>query len=167
MPIEGVVFEFRELIVGGLGPITEIATGAVNVSEDGIVMTLEVSCPGDRPYCIRGRRLPNGKYSGRHIGAPDDVEVLASWREGDAGQWEGTWRETPSDQRLLRFTFSLPVGRPLGRGNKGPKRLAQTDERKPGSEAAKARSNSPRRGSRKARVIERTGKRRTGGGDGP
>jgi hypothetical protein len=177
MRVDGVVFEFRELIVGGLGPHSETATGEVLLSEDGMVMTLEVSCPGERPYHIRGRRLPNGSYSGRHVGAPDDTQVLASWRKGGGGQWEGTWRETPADEPLLRFAFSLlkteesgdhaslasPGRRPLERGNHGPQRLAHTsEERKPGSEV-KAGLNSPRRGWPEARVTDGIGERRTGG----
>jgi hypothetical protein len=89
-------------------------------------MVLEVECPGDRPYLIRGKDR-GGIYEGFHEGPEGDVPVHATWtRFGDI--CEGTWVEDGYDYRLMfRLTptsqaSAPPAGRPArSKGKKGRK----------------------------------------------
>ncbi len=66
-------------------------------------MVLEVECPGDRPYIIRGK-ADEGFYRGIHQGQPDDAAVAAKWIRLD-DIYIGTWREAGAE---YLFTFRLP-----------------------------------------------------------
>jgi hypothetical protein len=66
-------------------------------------MVLEVECPGDRPYVIRGKAI-DGLYRGIHQGQPGDVPVAAKWIRLD-DIYIGTWREAGIE---FLFTFRLP-----------------------------------------------------------
>jgi hypothetical protein len=110
--IKNVLFEFRKPAnaEATIWTLIEGEVGEVQINEDRTQMALDIPCPDDLPYMIRGRRLPDGHFSGRHVGQPDDEGVLASWREVEDGHWEGQWRETNVDpgEEVLQFTFRLP-----------------------------------------------------------
>jgi hypothetical protein len=106
MIFKDVLFEFYGM-VSRKWVTAESEMGPMTVSEDGTQMTLQVECPGDLPYLIKGRKLPSGKFSGRHVGKPSDVEVLASWGKVAGGRYEGMRREIPADYDVLQFTFRL------------------------------------------------------------
>ena len=66
-------------------------------------MALEVDCPGDRPYSIRG--IPHRDFlRGRHQDQPNDVAVEAKWVCLD-DLYIGIWIE---DRREYLFRFRLP-----------------------------------------------------------
>jgi hypothetical protein len=71
-------------------------------------MVLEVECPGDRPYLIRGK-AHDGYYAGVHEGLPEDVPVSAKWTRLD-DIWIGTWLEDGFD---YLFTFRITPPRQL------------------------------------------------------
>lgn len=66
-------------------------------------MVLEVECPDDRPYLIRGEPR-QGFWAGGHQGLPDDVPIQAKWTRLD-DIFIGTWLEEGID---YVFTFHLP-----------------------------------------------------------
>jgi hypothetical protein len=91
-----VLFEF----VSATKPATA-ARGVVIAR--GAEMVLEVECPGDRPYLIRGADR-GGHFAGVHEGLPGDVPVHARWARLD-DRWVGVWHE---DGWEYLFTFRLP-----------------------------------------------------------
>jgi hypothetical protein len=78
-------------------------------SERGVVivrdgeMVLEVECPGDRPYSIRGT-LSHDFFAGWHEDRTGDVAVVAKWIRLD-NIYIGTWTEAGKD---YLFKFRLP-----------------------------------------------------------
>ena len=72
---EKVLFEF---LSEGDDPISAAGTVIVREGE----MYLEVDCPRDRPYSIRGRAC-HGFWHGHHKGLHDDVPVEAKWAKLD------------------------------------------------------------------------------------
>ena len=87
--------------------------GTVRLCEDCTEMILEVSSGSYFKYLIRGRILPDGRYSGHHVGLPGDRVVMASWRSvPETNQhYQGMWHEPqgrPGEQ-VLQFTFQLPT----------------------------------------------------------
>jgi hypothetical protein len=92
----GVQFEFFS--AHGL----ESQRGAVIIREG--EMVLEVECPDDRPYSIRGT-VNREYFVGKHQDRPDDVPVEAKWIRLD-DIYVGTWIEEGTD---YLFTFRLPA----------------------------------------------------------
>lgn len=89
--------QFEFFTVDGL----ESERGAV-IIRDGEMM-LEVECPGDRPYSIRGTVTRNF-FVGQHQDRPDDVRVEAKWIRFD-DIYIGTWIQEGTD---YLFKFRLP-----------------------------------------------------------
>jgi hypothetical protein len=79
---------------------SSIQRGVVIVRD--MEMVLEIECPGDRPYLIRGKAC-EGFYEGVHEGLAGDIPVHAKWTRLD-DLWIGTWLEDGFD---YLFTFRL------------------------------------------------------------
>jgi hypothetical protein len=93
-----VQFEFLSALEG-----LELERGVVIV-RDG-EMVLEVECPGDRRYSIRGT-LRRDFFVGRHEDQLGDTPVDAKWIRLD-DIYIGTWIEGGND---YMFRFHLPPG---------------------------------------------------------
>jgi hypothetical protein len=93
---DNVLFEF---LSGADKPIASRGMVIIRESE----MVLEIECPGDRPYLIKGKQKQD-YYSGEHEGSPDDVSVEAKWTRLD-DIFIGTWIEEGID---YLFKFRLP-----------------------------------------------------------
>ena len=75
-------------------------------------MVLEVECPGDQAYLIRGKDC-GGFYDGFNEGLEGDVPVHATW-SCQGGTYKGTWVEDNED---YTFSFRLPAASPRRASN--------------------------------------------------